>query len=111
MVPSAWGGDASSRSSRQHADPDEERFTHLLDRAGLLSDRDRHRRESDGTAAEAAAQHAEDRAIQVAQAYAILGAPQKARAVLTAHDARIRDPRLRLREQAQREGRHTRARA
>ena len=47
---------------------------------------------------------AEDRAIQVAQAYAILGAPQKGRAVLSAHDARITDPRLRLREQAQREG-------
>jgi len=59
--------DTSARSARDESLLNEERFVHVLDRFGLLADRDRKRRETNGTTPELAAQRGEHRAIDLVE--------------------------------------------
>ena len=68
--------DAPTWRAGDHPLGDQERLVHVLDRLGLLTDADRHRRQPDRTAVELGAQRGEDRPVDLVEA-AIVDAEQR----------------------------------
>src|SRR5690606_34769437 len=62
--PGLSGGHPAPGRARDHARPHQERLAHLLDGGGFLTDGDGQRRDSDRSAAEAAGQRREHRAVE-----------------------------------------------
>ena len=67
MSPGQRGGHPPARGAGDHAGPDQERLTHLLDRGGLFPHRDREGRHPDRATAKAAGQRREHRPVQSVQ--------------------------------------------
>ena len=68
MRPRLRGGDPAPRRAGEHPGPHQERLAHLLDRGGLLADRDRERGHADRAAAETAGQRRQHGTVQPVEA-------------------------------------------